>query len=45
MCRKYGPMQEWMSEVDLALQDESQFGNLDEASAIARMPRKCLVAG
>ena len=41
---KYGPMQEWMSEVDLALQDESQqFGNLDEASAIARMPRKCLV--
>ena len=41
---KYGPMQEWMTEVDLALQDESQqFGNLDEASAIARMPRKCLV--
>lgn len=28
-----------MSEVDLALQDESQqYGNLDEAAAIARMP-------
>ena len=41
---KYGPMQEWMAEVDVALQDESQqFGNLDEASAIARMPRKCLI--
>lgn len=33
-----------MADVDLALQDESQqYGNLDEASAIARMPRKCLV--
>ena len=33
-----------MTEVDLALQDESQlFGNLDEASAIARTPRKCMV--
>ena len=31
----------WLS---LTLQDESQqFGNLDEAAAIARMPRKCLV--
>lgn len=37
-------MREWMADVDLALQDESQqFGNLDEASAMARMPRKCLV--
>ena len=37
-------MKEWMAAVDLALQDESQqFGNLDEASAMARMPRKCLV--
>ena len=41
---KYGPMQEWMAEVDVALQHKSQqFGNLDEASAIARMPRKCLI--
>ena len=33
-----------MSEVDLALQDESQqYGNLDETAAIARLPRNCLV--
>ena len=42
--RRKKKMQKWMSEVDLALQDESQqFGNLDEVSAIARMPWKCLV--
>ena len=34
----------WMSEVDVALNDEGQqYGNLDEASAIARVPRKGLV--
>ena len=33
-----------MSEVDVALNDEGQqYGNLDEASAIARVPRKGLV--
>jgi len=33
-----------MSEVDLALQDESQqYGNLDETAAIARLPRNCIV--
>ena len=33
-----------MSEVDLALHDESQqYGNLDETAAIARLPRNCLV--
>ena len=33
-----------MSEVDLALQDESQqYGNLDETAAIARLPRHCVV--
>ena len=33
-----------MSDVDVALNDEGQqFGNLDEASAIARVPRKGLV--
>ena len=33
-----------MSEVDIALNDEGQqYGNLDEASAIARVPRKGLV--
>ena len=33
-----------MEEADVALNDEGQqYGNLDEASAIARVPRKCLV--
>ena len=41
---KYSPVAQWMSEVDLALQDESQqYGNLDETAAIARLPRNCLV--
>lgn len=36
-ANKYSPVAHWISEVDLALQDESQqFGNLDEAAAIAR---------
>ena len=43
-ANRYSPVAQWMSEVDLASQDESQqYGNLDEAAAIARMPRKCLV--
>ena len=34
----------WMAEVDVALNDEGQqYGNLDEASAIARVPRKGIV--
>ena len=33
-----------MEDTDVALNDEGQqYGNLDEASAIARAPRKCLV--
>ena len=41
---KYSPVAQWMSEVDLTLQDESQqYGNLDETAAIARLPRNCLV--
>ena len=41
---KYSPVAQWMSEVDLALHDESQqYGNLDETAAIARLPRSCLV--
>ena len=33
-----------MSDVDVALNDEGQqYGNLDESSAIARVPRKGLV--
>ena len=38
------PFDRWMSEVDVALNDEGQqYGNLDKASAIARVPRKGLV--
>ena len=45
MCKQiYSPVAQWMSEVDLALHDESQqYGNLDETAAIARLPRNCLV--
>ena len=40
----YSPVARWMSEVDVALNDEGQqYGNLDEASAIARVSRKGLV--
>ena len=41
---KYSPVAQWMSEVDLALHDESQqYGNLDETAALARLPCNCLV--
>ena len=37
----YSPVARWMREVDMALNDEGQqYGNLDESSAIARIPRK-----
>ena len=37
---RYSPVAQWMSEVELALHDESQqCGNLDETAAIARLPR------
>ena len=40
----YSPVASWMEDTDVALIDEGQqYGNLDEASAIARAPRKCLV--
>ncbi len=40
----YSPVAKWMEEVDLALNDDGQqYGNLDEASAVARVPRRCLV--
>ena len=40
----YSPVASWMEEADVALNDEGQqYGNLNEASAIARVPRKCLV--
>ena len=38
------PVAKWMEEVDLAFNDEGrQYGNLDEASAVAPVPRRCLV--
>ena len=40
----YSPVARWMSDVDVALNDEGQqYGNLDESSAIARVLRKGLV--
>ena len=45
LCQQpYSPVAFWMEDTDVALNDEGQqYGNLDEASAIARAPRKCLV--
>ena len=40
----YSVVARWMADVDVALNDEGQqYGNLDEASAIARIPRKGIV--
>ena len=40
----YSPVAKWMEDADVTLNDEGQqYGNLDEASAVARTPRKCLV--
>ena len=40
----YSPVAKWIEEVDAALNDEGQqYGNLDEASAIARTPRRCII--
>ena len=40
----YSPVARWMEDADVTLNDEGQqYGNLDEASAVARTPRKCLV--
>ena len=40
----YSPVARWMSDVDVALNDEGQqYGNLDESSTITRVPRKGLV--
>ena len=42
--QRYSPVASWMEDADVALNDEGQqYRNLDEASAIARAPRKCLV--
>ena len=40
----YSPVAKWIEDADAALNDEGQqYGNLDEASAVARTPRKCIV--
>ena len=40
----YSPVAKWIEDADVALNDEGQqYGNLDEASAVARTPRKCIV--
>ena len=40
----YSPVAKWIEDTDVALNDEGQqYGNLDEASAVARTPRKCIV--
>ena len=40
----YSPVAAWIQDADVALNDEGQqYGNLDEASAVARTPRRCIV--
>ncbi len=42
----YSPVAKWMDDVDAALNDEGQqYGNLDEASAVARVRRSALSSG
>ena len=42
--QSYSPVATWMEDADVALNDEGQqYGNLNEALAVARAPRKCLV--
>ena len=39
----FSPVAEWMSTVDLFLQDEGQqYGNMEEAASVARTPATCL---
>ena len=43
-AQPYSPVAKWIEDADVTLNDEGQqYGNLDEASAVARTPRKCLV--
>ena len=38
-----GPVADWMSSVDLFLEDEGQqYGNMEEAASVARTPATCL---
>jgi len=42
--RSHTVLARWMREVDMAFNDEGQqYGNLDESSAMARVPREGLV--
>jgi len=39
----FSPVAEWMSSVDLFLEDEGQqYGNMEEAASVARTPATCL---
>ena len=41
--QQFSPVAEWMSSVDLFLEDEGQqYGNMEEAASVARTPAKCL---
>ena len=38
----YSPVSDWIKQVDVVLEDEGQqYGNMEEASTIARTPRTC----
>ena len=44
-AQSYSPVATWIKEVALTLTDESQqYGNIEEASVIARTPRTCINA-
>ena len=41
--QQFSPVAEWMSRVDLFLEDEGQqYGNMEEAISVARTPAACL---
>ena len=42
-AQAFSPVAAWIREVDLALTDEGQqYGNIEETSVVARIPRTCL---
>ena len=41
--QQFSPVADWMSSVDLFLEDEGQqYGNMEEAASVARTPATCL---
>ena len=43
VANPFSPVADWMSSIDLFLEDEGQlYGNMEEAASVARIPAACL---